>query len=47
MESKELTIVIVTYKSEEKIFDCLKSISNEIPVIIVENSNNEDFKKKD
>ena len=46
MESKELTIVIVTYKSEEKIFDCLKSISNEIPVIIVENSNNEDFKKK-
>jgi GT2 family glycosyltransferase len=46
MESKELTIVIVTYKSEEKIFDCLRSISENIQVIIVENSNNEDFKKK-
>ena len=30
MESKELTIVIVTFKSEDKIFSCLKSISNEI-----------------
>ena len=46
MEFKELTIVIVTFKSEEKIFNCLNSISNEIPVIIVENSNNENFKKK-
>ena len=46
MESKELTIVIVTFKSEEKIFDCLKSISNEIQVIVVENSNNHIFKKK-
>ena len=44
MESKELTIVIVTYKSEEKIFKCLKSISKKIPIIIVENSNNKDFK---
>ena len=46
MEFKELTIVIVTFKSEEKIYNCLNSISNEIPVIIVENSNNENFKKK-
>ena len=46
MESKELTVVIVTFKSEEKIFDCLNSISREIPIIVVENSNNEDFKKK-
>ena len=47
MESKELTIVIVTFKSEDKIFSCLKSISNEIPVIVVENSDNHvDFKKK-
>ena len=41
---EELTIVIVTYKSEEKIFDCLKSIPNEFPVIIVENSDNKIFK---
>ncbi len=46
MESKELTIVIVTFKSEYKIFDCLKSISNEIQVIVVENSNNHILKKK-
>ena len=46
MESKELTIVIVTFKSDEKIINCLKSISNNIPVIVVENSDNKDFKKK-
>ena len=45
MESKDLTVVIVTYKSEEKILNCLRSISNETPVIIVENSNDENFKK--
>ncbi len=46
MESKKLTIVIVTFKSEHKILKCLDSISNEIPVIIVENSNNKNFKNK-
>ena len=46
MEFKELTIVIVTFKSEEKIYNCLNSIANEIPVIIIENSNNKNFKKK-
>ena len=46
MESKELTIVIVTFKSDEKIINCLKSISNEIPVLVVENSGNEKLKKK-
>ena len=46
MESKELTVIIVTYKSEDKIFNCLKSISNDIPIIVVENSNNLILKKK-
>ena len=46
MESKELTIVIVTFKSEDRIKNCLKSISKDIPVIVVENSDNENFKKK-
>jgi len=46
MESKDLTIVIVTFKSEEKISNCLRSIPKEIPVILVENSNNEKFKKE-
>ena len=46
MESKALTIVIVTFKSDEKVINCLNSISDEIPVIIVENSNNKIFKSK-
>ena len=45
MESNELTIVIVTFRSDEKIINCLKSITSEIPVIVVENSNNKSFKK--
>ena len=44
MESKELTVVIVTFKSENKIFDCLESISSDLPVIIIENSSNKNFK---
>jgi N-acetylglucosaminyl-diphospho-decaprenol L-rhamnosyltransferase len=46
MESKELTIVIVTFKSEEIILNCLKSIPRDISVTVVENSNNVDFKNK-
>ena len=45
MESKDLSIVIVTFKSEDIISKCLKSIPNDIKVIIVENSKNEKFKK--
>ena len=45
MESKDLTIIIVTFKSEAKILNCLKSIPKDIPTIIVENSNNEIFQK--
>ena len=46
MESKELTVVIVTFKSDEKIINCLKSISYNIPVVVVENSDNRNFKNK-
>ena len=45
MESKELSIVIVTYKSEGKIYNCLDSIPNNIKVKIVENSNDKNFKR--
>ena len=45
MKLNDLTIVIVTLKSEEKIFSCLNSIPRELRVIIVENSSNMDFKK--
>ncbi len=46
MELTNLTIIIVTYKSEEKVRICLNSISNKIPVIIVENSNDNNFKRE-
>tara|TARA_Y100000768_G_scaffold374259_1_gene343800 strand:+ start:427 stop:1260 length:834 start_codon:yes stop_codon:yes gene_type:complete len=46
MDSKELTIVIVTFKSNKKIINCLETIPNEIPIIIVENSNDGVFKKE-
>ena len=45
MHSKELTVVIVTFKSENKIFDCLDSIANNLPVIIIENSSNKNLKR--
>jgi len=45
MKSKDLTIIIVTFKSEEKILNCLKEIKSEIPVIVIENSSNQNFKK--
>ena len=45
MDSKELTIVIVTFKSEAKILDCLNSIGDQADIIVVENSQNADLKK--
>ena len=44
MESNELTVVIVTFKSEDKIFSCLDSIPTNVTVIVVENSNDSNFK---
>jgi len=44
MTKNEITIVITAFKSEEKIFTCLKSIDLQHKVIIVENSKNTDFK---
>ena len=46
MSSKELTVVIVTFKSEVKIFECLRSISNQADIIVVENSKNYELKKE-
>ena len=44
MNLSELSIVIVTYKSEIKIFSCLNSIPSEISTYVIENSNNLEFK---
>ena len=39
-----LTIVIVTFKSEKVIDNCIKSISDQIKIIIVDNSNDQNLK---
>ena len=42
---QNLTIVIVTLKSERVIYKCINSINQDIPIIVVENSNNQKFKQ--
>ena len=43
---QNLSIVIVTFKSESVIHDCITSIGNDIDIIVVDNSNNLEFKEK-
>ena len=43
---KQLTIILIAYKSEMKIYSFVKKIPNKIKVIIIENSNNQLLKKK-
>ena len=44
MREKDLTIVINTFNSDEKIFSCVNSIDQNIKIIIIENSDNLRFK---
>ena len=46
MESNDLTVAIVTFKSENKIYSCLDSIPRNIRIIVVENSDDHNFKKR-
>ena len=43
---KQLTIILIAYKSEMKIYSFVKKIPNKIKVIIIENSNNQLLKNK-
>ena len=43
---QNLSIIIVTLKSENVIYDCIKSINQNIPIIVVEHSNNRNFKEE-
>ena len=40
MGDEKITIIINTFKSDEKIHSCLDSISDEYKVVVVENSTN-------
>ena len=46
MKNEDLTILINTFQSDEKIYSCLDSINNDIKVLVIENSNNLSFKEK-
>jgi N-acetylglucosaminyl-diphospho-decaprenol L-rhamnosyltransferase len=46
MSFRDITIVITSFKSEKKIKNCLKTISQECSVINVENSNDNEHKNK-
>ena len=44
ISGQNLSVVIVTLKSEKVIYNCINSINQDIPLIVVENSNNQKFK---
>ena len=46
ISGQNLSIVIVTLKSDKVIYDCIDSIQKGIPIIVVENSNNNKFKEE-
>ena len=41
-----LTFIIVTFKSDHVIHECIKSLPKDSNIIIIENSNSLEFKKK-
>ena len=43
---KDISVIITTFKSDNKIYPCLNSLPNNIKVFVIENSNNEKFKTK-
>ena len=43
---KDISFVIVTFKSNKQVYRCLHSLPKDSPKIIVENSNDTDFKSK-
>jgi len=46
MSIKDITVVITSFKSNEKIINCLNSINNQCKIIVVENSDDLEIKQK-
>ena len=46
MSNQNITVVIASFHSSEKIIECLNSIDQNIKVIVIENSNDKNLKKK-
>ena len=43
---QNLSVIIVTYKSDHVIENCINSIDSEIEIVVIDNSNNDKFKDK-
>tara|TARA_B100000035_G_scaffold277675_1_gene256106 strand:+ start:25 stop:867 length:843 start_codon:yes stop_codon:yes gene_type:complete len=46
MKSQDITTIITSFHSKEKIFDCLNSIDEKIKIIVIENSNDHSLKSE-
>ena len=46
MKTLDLTIIITSFHSRDKIFSCIESIEKSIKIIVIENSNDEKLKKE-
>tara|TARA_B100001564_G_C20648547_1_gene675701 strand:- start:1338 stop:2180 length:843 start_codon:yes stop_codon:yes gene_type:complete len=46
MINKDITAVITSFKSENKIQNCIKSLGKDIKIIVIENSNDKKLKNK-
>ena len=43
---QNLSVIIVSFKSDHVIHRCINSIDKEIEIVVIDNSNNIKFKKK-
>ena len=46
MEIKDISVIITTFKSENKIYTCIDSLPKTIKILVLENSNDQEFKRK-
>ena len=46
MNSQDITVIITSFHSGNKIFDCIKSINKDVKIILIENSNDHLLKKE-
>ena len=46
MNDQDITVIITSFHSGEKIFNCIESINKAVKIIVVENSNDQELKKK-
>ena len=46
MNDQDITVIITSFHSGEKIFNCIDSINKDVKIIVVENSNDQELKEK-